>query len=81
MREREIEKKYRKRIEGQGGLCLKFVSPGYSGVPDRVVLMKDGRIWFVEFKSKGQKPTPRQQRVHDLIRSFGFNVLVIDEVE
>ena len=80
MRESQIEKKYRRKIEELGGLCLKFTSPGYTGVPDRIVLMRDGRMWFVEFKAKGKKPTIRQKFVHEKIKSFGFDVQVIDEI-
>lgn len=50
MREAVFERKLKKRIEEKGGLCLKWVSPGYTGVPDRIVLLPGGRIFFVEVK-------------------------------
>ena len=78
MRESEIEKKYRKKVEAEGGLALKFVSPGYSGVPDRLILMPNGNACFVEFKAPGKKPTPRQERVINKLMAMGYKVEVID---
>ena len=54
--EKEIEKKLRTAVEAAGGKCLKWVCPGWSGVPDRLVLLPGGRIVFVETKRpKGGK--------------------------
>ena len=77
MRESSVEQKLREHIERQGGLCLKWVSPGRRGVPDRIVFLP-GRISFVELKRPGEKPEPHQLRFHTLLRRFGFEVLVID---
>lgn len=55
-REKDIEQKLRKAVEAFGGKCLKWVCPGWSGVPDRIVLLPRGRIVFVETKRpKGGK--------------------------
>lgn len=48
--EKEIEAKLRAAVESRGGLCLKWVCPGWAGVPDRIVLLPGGRILFVETK-------------------------------
>ncbi len=54
--EKDIEAKLRKVVEASGGKCLKWVCPGWSGVPDRIVLLPGGRIVFVETKRpKGGK--------------------------
>ena len=39
MREKVIEHKLLTEVKKIGGLALKFVSPGYDGVPDRIVLL------------------------------------------
>ena len=52
MRERDIEAWLRTRIEGMGGMFYKFTSPGEDGVPDRIAIFPDGRIVFVELKTK-----------------------------
>lgn len=54
-REKQLEKYLRLRIEEHGGACLKFVSPGQDGVPDRVVVMPGGRVYFVELKTQTGK--------------------------
>ena len=48
MREKVIEHKLLTEVKKIGGLALKFVSPGYDGVPDRIVLLPGGKIGFVD---------------------------------
>ena len=50
MREKEVEKKLVDEVKKRGGLCLKFVSPGFNGVPDRLLLLNKGKLSFVEVK-------------------------------
>ena len=81
MREKEIEKKLRLAVKQAGGICPKLVSPGFAGMPDRMVLLPNGRIGFVEVKAPGEKPRPLQTSRHRLLRSLGFKVYVIDKPE
>ena len=74
MLEREIEHKLIKPVRELGGLCLKFVTPGFTGVPDRIILLPGGVIRFVETKQPGKKERARQRLVHRLLRSLGFIV-------
>jgi len=62
-----------------GGLAVKFVSPGYDGMPDRLVLLPGGRIAFVEVKAMGCKPRPLQVIRHGMLRHLGFLVYVLDD--
>lgn len=48
--EKEIEQALVRKVKHHGGLCLKWVCPGWAGVPDRLVLLPGGRIVFVELK-------------------------------
>lgn len=48
--EKDIETKLRKMVERHGGKCLKWVCPGWVGVPDRIVLLPGARVLFVETK-------------------------------
>lgn len=48
--EREIEAKLVKLIERYGGNCLKWVCPGWTGVPDRIALLPGGGVLFIETK-------------------------------
>ena len=61
MREKEIEQKFTLMARRTGGLALKFVSPGMSGMPDRLVLLPGGRMAFVEVKAPGRAPRPLQE--------------------
>lgn len=76
MDEKVVERMLRQRIEDMipGAKCLKFVSPGYSGVPDRLILLPGGRTVFAETKRPGEYPRQRQLFVQSQIRKLGFVV-------
>ena len=79
MREKLIENKLSSEVKKAGGIALKFVSPGFNGMPDRLVLLPEGHIAFAEVKAPGKKPRPLQASRHRLLRSLGFSVYVIDD--
>lgn len=79
MREKTIEQKLVDAVRNAGGYALKFVSPGLAGVPDRIVLLPGGRLFFVELKAPGQKPRPVQRHRMETLRSLGFDVVVLDD--
>lgn len=81
MEEQKIERRLKKEIELIGGKALKFVSPGVSGVPDRIVLLPGGRIIFVELKAPGKKLRPIQELRKKEFNKLGFNTRVIDSIE
>ena len=82
MLESEVEKKLCKRVKEElHGRAFKFVSPGQNGVPDRIILVPMGRIYFVETKAPGKKMRRLQEWVADGIRKLGFEVLRIDTIE
>jgi len=79
MREREVERRLVTAVKKLGGLAPKFTSPGLDGVPDRLVLLPDGRLAFVEVKAPGQKMLQllRKRQLEEL----GFRVYCIDRPE
>ena len=79
MREKTIEQKFRVAVKAAGGLAVKFASPGFDGVPDRLALLPDGKMAFVEVKAPGKKPRPLQLARHRLLRKLGFKVYVLDD--
>lgn len=79
MREKTIEQKFRAAVKAVGGLALKFTSPGFDGVPDRLALLPGGKMAFVEVKAPREKPRPLQLARHRLLRRLGFRVYVLDE--
>lgn len=74
MLEREIERKLVRPIRDMGGRCLKFETPGFTGVPDRIILLPGEHVVFVETKQPGKKERARQVYVHGLLRAMGFTV-------
>ena len=78
MKEKDLEKRLVQSVARAGGLALKFTSPGMAGVPDRLILLPQGRIAFAELKAPGKKPRPLQLHRHAQLRSLGFRVYVID---
>ena len=79
MMEKSIEQKLVAKVKKLGGICPKFISPGYDGMPDRLVLLPKGKIGFVEVKKKGMKPRPLQLARHKLLKGLGFKVFVLDD--
>lgn len=78
MTEAYLELKLRRAVEKAGGQCWKFVSPGVSGVPDRIVLLPKGNLWFVEVKKPGKTLDPLQTVIHKILHRLGFKVFVVD---
>ena len=81
MKETSLERALVRAVSNMGGMALKFVSPGMAGVPDRLVLLPEGRIAFVEMKAPSRKPRPLQRLRHEQLRSLGFRVYVMDSKE
>ena len=78
MREKAIERKLVKAVQAAGGIAPKLVSPGFDGIPDRLVLLPYGKMVFVEVKAPGKSPRPLQLARHRLLRRLGFRVYVLD---
>ena len=81
MTEKYIERKLIQAVKSMGGFCLKFVSPGFDGVPDRLVLLPHSKIAFVELKAPGKKMRPLQVRRKRQLEELGFLVYCIDNLE
>ena len=81
MREKIIEEKLVKAIRLMGGLAPKFVSPGFDGVPDRLILLPNGRMAFAELKAPGKQLRPLQKRRKRQLETLGFRVFVIDNTD
>ena len=73
MREKVIEHHLVMETEKAGGKALKFVSPSFAGMPDRLILLADG-------KAPGQKPRPLQLKRHAMLRRLGYQVFVLDAI-
>lgn len=81
MSEKEIENYLVRKIKKLKGIAYKFTSPGNSGVPDRLCLLPNGVIFFVELKSTGKKPRALQVNQIAKIAKLGQRVYVVDSKE
>ena len=81
MREKQIEQKLTLMVKSAGGIAPKFVSPGFAGMPDRLVLLPNGVFAFAELKAPGMHPRALQVARHEMLRRLGFKVYVIDGTE
>ena len=79
MKEKEIELALVSATKKRHGMCLKFVSPGCDGVPDRIVLLPYGKIAFVELKAPGKQMRPLQKKRKSQLEALGFLVFCIDK--
>jgi len=81
MKEAKIEESLKSNFEKLGGKVLKFNSSSMNGLPDRIVLLPGGIIFFAELKAPGKKARPLQIMAHRMLRKLGFDVYVIDTKE
>ena len=77
MLEQEIELQLVMAVKKMGGRAVKFMSPGFDGMPDRLVLLPGGKCGFVEVKAPGKKPGALQRVRHEMLKELGFKVYVL----
>lgn len=78
--EKVIERKLVQAIKEKNGMCIKLLCDQLIGLPDRLCLLPNGRLIFVEVKTTGQKPRKIQLAMHNRLRTLGFEVEVIDTI-
>lgn len=76
-RESTVEARLRVGVANAGGKAYKWVSPGNAGVPDRLVIMPGGRVYFVELKKVGGRLSARQKAQIRKLTSRGCEVRVL----
>lgn len=80
MRESTLESQIRKYAISKGMLVRKFVTPGHTGSPDRMLITRGGTVWFMEVKRPGEMPTPLQLREHRVYQDRGVRCVWVDSV-
>ena len=78
-KEADIEAYVRARV--RPGRLLKWVSPGESGVPDRILILPEGQVVFIEFKKPGGRLSARQRLWMTRIESLGHKMRLISSME
>lgn len=77
MKESQIESYMVRKVKEHGGLCYKFVSPGCPGVPDRLIILPDGRTIFVELKTEVGRLAKIQRWQRSEMEKRGADVRVL----
>ena len=77
--EKEIEAYLVKSVKNKKGLCMKWTSPGNAGVPDRIVIVPGGKVYFVELKAEGKRNnlSPLQKNFIQNLKNLNCDVRVI----
>ena len=79
--EKDIEKFLNDNVKKLGGRSYKFVSPGNSGVPDRIIFLPGGKIYFVELKTKRGRPSALQKLQRRRFKELGHEVYLLYGLE
>ena len=75
--EHEVESRLVARVRSLGGLCVKFIPDAMTGMPDRLVMLPGGLVYWVETKRPvGGKLSAVQRHRHRQLRALGQQVYV-----
>lgn len=81
MLEREIEAWLNRRVKELGGISFKFVSPGNPGVPDRIYIFPEGRVYFVELKTETGRMSRLQKWQRKRLKDLGCRWYLVEGKE
>ena len=81
MREKKIEQQLVKEVKDIGGIALKIASPGFDGMPDRLILLPNRKLAFVEVKAPGKTLRPLQEKRKRQLEALGFLVFCLEHIE
>ena len=77
MLERDVEAYLVAAVKARGGKAWKWVSPGYSGVADRIVALPGGAVWMIEVKTDTGKLSPLQAQFRREVQALGANYVCL----
>lgn len=77
MTESELEKVLVNEVRKAGGRAYKWISPGNDGVPDRIVFLPGGHVYFVELKANRGRVSAQQKIQMRRLEELGQNVMIV----
>jgi len=78
--ESQLERRCRLLVIEAGGIAYKFNSESHASVPDRMIVLPGGQLFFVEFKRWGKVPTPLQFSECARLINLGQHVYFVDNL-
>lgn len=75
--ESKIERKLCEGVRRLGGRAYKLVSPGCTGLPDRLICLPNGTVFFVELKTEKGRLSPQQRHKVDELSKMRQRVQVL----
>lgn len=66
--ERDVEKYFSKAAKKVSALTYKWPASYHKGLPDRILILSTGDVWFVEIKRSNGKVSKRQKYVLETLR-------------
>ncbi len=72
--EKELEQLLVEMVKSEGGEAYKFISPGRAGVPDRLIVLPNGKVGFVEVKSPKNKGQMRKIQIYEMRKLLGLGM-------
>lgn len=79
--EKDIELYLMKQVRALGGRALKMAPVSKAGLPDRVCVLPNGQVRWVELKRPGGQVTKIQSRAHAELLRLGHYVHVLSTHE
>jgi hypothetical protein len=77
VRESVLEERLRVAVRRLGGVCWKLPSKFYRGIPDRMILLPLGRVYFIELKASNGRPSAFQLSRIAFLRKIGFDARIL----
>lgn len=74
--ESSLEERFRFAIRSRGGRLYKL-APTDKGIPDRLVLLPQGRMYLVELKTTTGRLSPKQKHIHAQAQELGTTVVTL----
>jgi len=78
IRESAVEKRLIREVERIGGKAIKLSSEYQRSLPDRLILLPEGKVGFAEVKSPTGRPTKGQLYTLSKLREMGFHAAIVN---
>lgn len=75
--ERDLERYFSAECKRLGIESLKIMPRFSVGWPDRLIILNDQKVLWIELKTLTGVVSPRQQKIHEMLKARGHHVCII----